>query len=136
MKGKIKVGVACVVVNEQKEILLGIRISKNNGNGLWQLCGGHHEFGESLVQTALRETKEETNLDLKDISFITFTEHTYKQKQYITFVYIGKASGALINLEPHKCEGWSWHGIDELPSPLFEIDEKTLELIKESVERM
>jgi ADP-ribose pyrophosphatase YjhB (NUDIX family) len=48
-----------VVVNDQSEILL-IRRSDNDN---WALPGGAIDLGESVVQAAIRETKEETGID-------------------------------------------------------------------------
>jgi ADP-ribose pyrophosphatase YjhB (NUDIX family) len=48
-----------VVVNDQGEILL-IRRSDNDN---WALPGGAIDLGESVVQAAVRETKEESGID-------------------------------------------------------------------------
>jgi len=51
--------VNAVVVNDAGEILL-IRRSDNDN---WALPGGAIDLGESVVQAAIRETKEETGID-------------------------------------------------------------------------
>ncbi|MFF5288899.1 NUDIX hydrolase [Paractinoplanes globisporus] len=54
-------GANVVVVNEDGEILL-IRRSDND---LWALPGGAMDIGESLPGTAVRETFEETGIDVE-----------------------------------------------------------------------
>ena len=49
----------CIVMNDKKEILLVQSI-----NGHWGMPKGHIEEGETEVQTAIREVKEETNIDV------------------------------------------------------------------------
>lgn len=51
-----------------------------NRNGLWDLPKGHHEQGEDIRMTALREVQEETGVDkliLRDL--ICITDHCYKR---------------------------------------------------------
>lgn len=55
---KIRVGV--IVLNEKNELLL----SKQNQRPFWVLPGGTLEKGETLEQCAIREIKEEANLDI------------------------------------------------------------------------
>ena len=57
----VKVGVGVVVVDERGRILL----EKRSDNGMWGLPGGGIEPGESVYETALREVKEETGLDIQ-----------------------------------------------------------------------
>lgn len=57
---RVRVGVALVVRNAKGHILL----ERRSDNGLWGLPGGRVEPGESLLQTALREAKEETGLTI------------------------------------------------------------------------
>jgi len=134
--GKIKIGVACVAINKKNQVLMGKRIAKH-GNGMWQFPGGHHEFGELIADTAVRETKEETDLNIGKTSYIGFTEEVGKSNQYLTFFYIGKVKGKqkAVNTEPHKCEGWVWFDIESLPEPLYEVDEGFLKTIKKAVKK-
>lgn len=56
----VRVGVGLVIRNANGDILL----ERRSDNGLWGLPGGRVEPGESLMQTALREAKEETGLTI------------------------------------------------------------------------
>ena len=49
-----------VVVNEEEKFLL----QQRKDNSLWALPGGAMEIGESIAETARREVKEETGLDV------------------------------------------------------------------------
>ena len=49
----------CIVTNEKNEILL---VHHNAGH--WDFPKGHIENGETEEQTAIREVKEETNIDI------------------------------------------------------------------------
>ncbi|GAA4411281.1 NUDIX domain-containing protein [Fodinibacter luteus] len=60
--------VVAVVLNEQSRVLL---IHKTD-NSLWALPGGGHEIGESIVDTVVREVKEETGYDV-EVETITGT---------------------------------------------------------------
>ncbi|RED66148.1 NUDIX hydrolase [Cohnella lupini] len=58
------VSAAAVVINNQNEILL----IKGPRRG-WEMPGGQVEEGESLIQAAIRETKEESGIDIEIIKF-------------------------------------------------------------------
>jgi ADP-ribose pyrophosphatase len=55
---------AAIVVNDKNEILL----IKGPRRG-WEMPGGQVEEGESLAQAAIRETKEESGIDIELIKF-------------------------------------------------------------------
>ena len=50
----------CIIINDKNEVLL---IHHNTGH--WDFPKGHMEDGETEVQTAIREVKEETNIDVE-----------------------------------------------------------------------
>lgn len=50
----------CIIINNNNEILL---IHHNAGH--WDFPKGHMEQGETEKQTAIREVKEETNIDVE-----------------------------------------------------------------------
>ncbi|MBV7504350.1 NUDIX hydrolase [Bacillus sp. sid0103] len=58
------VSAATIVLNEQGEILL----IKGPRRG-WEMPGGQVEEGESLKEAAIRETKEESGIDIEVIKF-------------------------------------------------------------------
>lgn len=58
------ISAATIVINEQNEILL----IKGPRRG-WEMPGGQVEEGESLKDAAIRETKEETGIDVEILKF-------------------------------------------------------------------
>lgn len=60
----------CLIVNEKQQWLMIYRLNH------WDLPKGKIDAGESPLQTAIREIKEECNVSLK-AQHCTFFEHTY-----------------------------------------------------------
>ena len=50
----------CIIINDKNEVLL---IHHNVGH--WDFPKGHVEEGETEIETAIREVKEETNIDVE-----------------------------------------------------------------------
>jgi len=81
-----------IIEIESKGIVL---IKRKNPPYGWALPGGFVDYGESLEEAAVREAKEETDLDLKLIEQF----HTYSDKKRdprhhsISTIYIAKAKG-------------------------------------------
>lgn len=69
----ILIGSNVIIQNNNDEFLL----QKRNSNS-WGLPGGLMEIGESLEQTAIREVKEETNLDIDKLKLV----NTFSGKDY------------------------------------------------------
>lgn len=64
-------GVNVIIYNDKHEVLLQKR-GEYPAN-IWGLLGGITELGESLEETAIREVKEETNLDISNITLLGTT---------------------------------------------------------------
>ncbi len=62
----IRLGVGVLIRDEQNGILLEQRADC----GWWGLPGGQLEVGETIPQTAIREVKEETGLDIEIVKLI------------------------------------------------------------------
>lgn len=123
MENTIKVGVGLYIVNEKRQLLLGLRKSAH-GCGTWCPPGGHMEFGESNAQAAVREAKEETGLDIvpDSVTLAGVTNDYFKEsnKHYITLnLTTTKFSGTPRCMKPDKCAEWKWFDLDNLPKNLF-----------------
>ena len=53
----------CIVLEGNKVLLISAK--DDNGNLFWSFPKGHQEIGETDIETAIRETKEETGLDVE-----------------------------------------------------------------------
>jgi len=116
----VRVGVGIFVIKKGK-FVMGKR-KGSHGEGSWSVPGGHLEFGEDFEDTARREVKEETNLDIKNIKFGALTNDCFKEenKHYITIWMISEYdSGKLKIMEPDKYVEQDWFTFDNLPKPLF-----------------
>ena len=91
-----------LVVNEKKELLLIYR------KGKWDFPKGKVEKKEKNKIGALRETSEETGLELDKLSLqqpLRKTSHLLKQKKIKTKWYLIKYKGSKQKLSPQKEEG-------------------------------
>jgi 8-oxo-dGTP diphosphatase len=121
-----RVGVAIAIYNKENKILLGHRIGKH-GYDTWSVPGGHLEKYESPINCVIRETLEETGIDLNPYVHLIkedmFVNNIFfeSDRHYITLVYtlfIDEYLEAKI-VEPDKCDNWNWFSLGEIPSNLF-----------------
>ncbi len=79
-----------IIEIESKGIIL---IKRKNPPHGWAIPGGFVDYGESLEKAAIREAKEETNLDVKSIrQFHTYSDPKRDPRHHsISTVYIAKA---------------------------------------------
>ena len=81
-----------IIEIESKGIIL---IKRKNPPFGWAIPGGFVDYGESLEEAAIREAKEETNLDVKLIrQFQTYSNPKRDPRHHsISTVYIAKGKG-------------------------------------------
>ncbi|KAF1316765.1 putative 8-oxo-dgtp diphosphatase nudt15-like, partial [Globisporangium splendens] len=108
---RVGVGVLLTSAKHPNCVLIGMR-KGSHGAGKYALPGGHLEMYESWEECAIREVKEETDLDISHMTFAYVTNDPMEDegKHYITiFVQATVADDQVPrNMEPHKCEGWHW----------------------------
>ncbi len=129
-----KVGIGVMIKNDKGEVLLGLR-KGSHGAGEWSFPGGHLEFGETIFETAKREVKEETGLDIDEFKLISVAdEMRYIEtdgKHYLNIGTEGVYKGGVPNVEePDKWGEWRWFSIDDLPDKIFEGTELMIRNLK------
>ena len=97
-----------LVVNERNEILL-IQRGYGREKGKWSLPGGNKDKWESLKRTAVRETREETGINMSaDRLYRKGIRHNYE-------VWIGKRIGGRLRVQSKECLDAKWFQKDMLP---------------------
>ncbi|MFA6296495.1 MAG: NUDIX domain-containing protein [Patescibacteria group bacterium] len=118
------VGIGVMIKNKKGQVLYGLR-KGSHGSGEWCFPGGHLELGETFFQTAIRETKEETGLIVKNCKLISLAEEfRYLKsdgKHYVNIGILAEYKGGIPKvMEPKKCLKWKWFSLKKLPKKLFQ----------------
>ncbi len=132
----VKVGVAVFIIkyeNNIKKILFGKRKNTTTGEGCWQLPGGRMEKWEDPIDTGIREIKEETTLDIKNLKFIDFTNDIFNEEDehWIILFYETKDFKGTPKVVEDKCSEWQWFSENNFPTPLFLPTRKIWNKIKD-----
>ncbi len=110
-----------VIVAQEENVLLQKRIG-SHGEGTWSCPGGHLDFGETIEECAMRETREEVGIEITDIRFVGITNDVFQKegKHYITVWVQGEyKNGAPTIHAPEEVAEVGWFSWDSLPTPLF-----------------
>ncbi|MBU0998759.1 NUDIX domain-containing protein [Patescibacteria group bacterium] len=106
--------VGALIFNQEGKVFL---MTSPKWKGKYVVPGGHIELGETIEEAVKREIKEETNLDIFNIQFITLQEfifgEDFHQKKHFLFLDYAcetKDTDVVLNKEG---SGYVWATIDE-----------------------
>ncbi|GIN94442.1 DNA mismatch repair protein MutT [Siminovitchia terrae] len=129
---ELKAGVAVIIFNEQNQVLL----QKRADVGLWGIPSGHIEIGETVSEAAIREVKEETNLDIRikkligvysDVNSQIFTYPNGKIVHFITSCFLAEITGGELRCNSDESLEINFFGLEDLPKDLLKMHPKWLE---------
>ena len=133
---KMGVGFGVMILNEKGEVLLGLRNedpdkadSLLQGEGTWTMPGGKLDFGEEFEEACVRETKEETGIDLDigKLKLISLTNEIVPKAHFVTIGFLYKnCDGNPKVMEPDEIVEWKWFSLTRLPKKVFLPSQKVL----------
>ncbi|KPL60938.1 NUDIX hydrolase [Rossellomorea vietnamensis] len=114
-------GAVVIILNDHHELLL-----QHRTDGGWGLPGGLMELGESLEETARREVKEETGLEIGELTLVNIfsgTDYYFKvsngdELYSVTAVYVTKDVSGKISVDETESVDVQFFKLDELPDGL------------------
>jgi 8-oxo-dGTP pyrophosphatase MutT (NUDIX family) len=96
-----------------------VLLTKREDFEVWELPGGGVEEGESLAQAAIRETKEETGLDVE----LTRLVGAYSRLGYLpdvhAILYAARPIGGGICTQPGETVEVRYFSVDDLPTEIL-----------------
>lgn len=119
-----------VLQREDNSVLLLLRKNTGYCDGQYGLPAGHVDGDERLHVAMIREAKEEAGIDVReeDLQFIhTMHRHCGDHERIDYFFLCNKWQGDVQNVEPHKCEGLSWHNPHTLPNNVIDYYQQMFE---------
>jgi ADP-ribose pyrophosphatase YjhB (NUDIX family) len=80
------VGVGAVIVHEGRVLL--VQRGREPMKGRWTIPGGLIEVGESLHEAVVRETREETGLDVEPIELVELLDRIHREEGRVRYHYV------------------------------------------------
>ena len=107
---------------------LEILLIKHVNSGHWSFPKGHVEEGETEIETALREIKEETGIDvIIDPTFReTVSYFPRKDTQKVVVYFIGKAKGYEYTKQEEEIADIRWVDVGHANTVLTYENDKTI----------
>lgn len=108
-------GVKTIVVNEDNKILILKRSEKSSRPHEWDFPGGGVDKSEDPLDTAIRETKEETGLDVSQVQILTtyLDVQATAEDEAVIIGYASRSIGADVKLS-WEHEDFQWVTLEEL----------------------
>ncbi|MHA2030611.1 MAG: NUDIX domain-containing protein [Candidatus Kariarchaeaceae archaeon] len=101
----------CVAIIDKEQVLL----TKRDDFEVWCLPSGGMENGESVAQAAIRETKEETGLDVELKSLVGIYSRIGELSGTHSILFSATPNGGTIQIQPGETIDVRFFSIDNLP---------------------
>ncbi|MBS5939998.1 MAG: 8-oxo-dGTP diphosphatase MutT [Clostridium sp.] len=96
--------VASIIKREDKVFIT--RRSYGNFADLWEFPGGKIELGETKEEALIREIKEELELDINNLEYLTTVEYDYPSFHLTMHCFICDIYGGTLSLNAHNDAKW------------------------------
>ena len=127
--------VAAIICDDMKEKNKIFATARGYGElkGGWEFPGGKVEVGETQEEALIREIKEELELDITNLNYLTTVEYDYPSFHLIMHCFICEICGGTLSLNAHNDA--KWVSLEQLASQKWipadiEVVEKLLAVTK------
>ena len=108
-------GVGIAILSGDKVLL-----TKREDFEVWCLPGGSVEDGETLAQTARREAREETGLEVRINRLVgIYSNPNWRNGGSHEIVFAASPVGGALSPDPREVIETGWFGLSDLPEPIL-----------------
>ncbi|MEU4408169.1 NUDIX domain-containing protein [Streptosporangium sp. NPDC023963] len=126
-----------VILERDDHILLCLRQGTGYADGLYCLPSGHLDPGETVIDCAIREAREEAGVVIAPDALrpATVVHHLSPEgRPRVGFFFVTETwGGEVVNAEPGKCAKVEWVPIDVLPDDTVPYTTAGVELYRTGV---
>lgn len=129
---QIGVGVGVLILKDNK-VLLGKRhqdrekaSSELEGQGTWTMPGGKLHFHETFEEGAIRETLEETGINITKIKVICINNDKVSDAHFVTIGLLAEEYEGTPKVLQQDITEWKFFEFNNLPEPLYFPSKKIL----------
>ncbi len=111
----MKVGVNVAIIHNDQ-----ILLTKRKDFGVWCLPGGHVDTGESVTQAAIRETIEETGLEVQ-LNRLVGIYSIPKARAWVNLIvlFVGEPIGGALRAQEDEVLEMAYFNFDAIPDSLL-----------------
>ncbi len=122
------VGVAAVVLDHRGRILLGRRTGTYRG--LWCIPCGYVEYDEDVYEAAVREFKEETNLDIEITGIVSVQSNFHNPELHTVGIWFrAEVTGGVARAQS-DLDRIGYFDLNDLPPLAFPADAVVIKKIR------
>ena len=122
-----KIVVGAIITNKDGKVFIARRKLDDFMGGYFEIPGGNAEVGETIYDTLTRETKEETNLDIKKVvsyvNYFDYVSDSGKKSRQFNFVVEVESTDNIILTEHDYYEWLDINDLDKLNKMSDEVKE-------------
>lgn len=111
----MKTIVAQVYVKKDRKILM-VQENKEGIKGKWNMPAGKLEDGETIIEAAIREVKEETNINVGIKGLIAVQETVSSLGQLLILYFLGEYKSGTIKYDKQEISDVKWMSEKEILS--------------------
>lgn len=129
---------AYVILRKDNKVLLLRRQNTGYRDGWYSFPAGHIDGGESALNAAVREAKEEVGVTImpENLKFVHVAHRAAEERDHERVDFFYEASGwegEPTNCEPEKCDDVAWFDLDLLPEKITPLIDRVLKYIAEGI---
>lgn len=124
---KFTSSVAAIIVNEKKEVLLLDHVLRATSH--WGIPGGFLEHFEQPEKAIEREIKEETGLDLENVTL--YSVRTINR--HLEILFLAKPKGTA-RVKSREINGVGWFAANNLPKDMSKVQKAIVRKIMKEIE--
>lgn len=87
-------------------------------SGTWGVAGGKIEAGESIVESLLREIREELGGTIQDVKLIPIEKFTSDNGNFVYHTFIAPVDEEFVPVLNDEHRGYCWVRLSDYPKPL------------------